>query len=813
MTSTPRSSTGNPWHALWAMMVGFFMILVDATIVAVANPSIMDQLDADYDAVIWVTSAYLLAYAVPLLLAGRLGDRFGPRNLYLVGLAVFTFASLGCGLAGSIGVLIAARVVQGLGAALLTPQTLSTITRLFPPERRGVAMSVWGATAGVATLVGPLAGGVLVDGLGWEWIFFVNVPIGIAGLVLAYRLVPVLPTEEHDFDVLGVLLSGVGMFLVVFALQEGESHDWAFWIWAMIAAGAFFMAGFLYWQSVNPGEPLIPLKIFRDNDFSWSNVGIAVIGFTVTAMVLPLLFFAQAVCGLSPTRSALLIAPMAIATGVLARFVGKLVDRMSPQPIVGFGFSMLAISLTWLSVEMTPTTPIWRLVLPIMGMGVGMAFIWAPLAATATRGLPPHLAGAGSGVYNATRQVGSVLGSAGIAAFMTTRISAEMPGGAEAMNPEGSVTQLPKFLHEPFSAALSQALLLPAFVALFGVVAALFLQGTGKAATRRNRPIEATVGGEPDQLETFTATLRNSASSRRAREERMESRAREERMDSRAPREAEIAAPPTRVDPRHFHDSHDYDDSDDYDFGDDDNDDYVEYTVDWDEPEPEPEPASARQAPAVAAVAPVAPEVLEAAYDAAYEVEHADEIAIALANALEVDGDIHGDVDVGVQGGAHHEGGGGAHREGGGGAHREGGGGAHREIDAEVHGIVFDEGVTEPLPVHVTPPLHAPAEAWHGGPAESWQHWVPEEEPPVEGRNGHAPRQQMLDEWFGGGATLRVEETDPIGFAHNGFRGKELRRAQVPPPPSSRGGRHSRGDGNGDDDAGTYGKHSMPHGD
>ena len=164
------------------MLVGFFMILVDATIVAVANPSIMAELGADYDTVIWVTSAYLLAYAVPLLLAGRLGDRFGPKNLYLVGLAVFTAASLWCGLAGSIEMLIAARVVQGIGAALLTPQTLSTITRIFPPERRGVAMSLWGATAGVATLVGPLAGGVLVDRLGWQWIFFVNVPIGIIGL-------------------------------------------------------------------------------------------------------------------------------------------------------------------------------------------------------------------------------------------------------------------------------------------------------------------------------------------------------------------------------------------------------------------------------------------------------------------------------------------------------------------------------------------------------------------------------------------------------------------------------------------------------
>jgi EmrB/QacA subfamily drug resistance transporter len=477
---TPDSSPVNPWNALWAMLVGFFMILVDATIVAVANPSIMDKLGASYDAVIWVTSAYLLAYAVPLLVAGRLGDRYGPKNLYLVGLTVFTAASLWCGLAGSIGTLVAARVVQGLGAALLTPQTLSTITRIFPAERRGVAMSVWGATAGVATLVGPLAGGVLVDHLGWQWIFFVNVPVGLVGLGLAVWLIPVLPTSAHRFDMLGVALSGVGMFMIVFALQEGQSHHWAPWVWGTLAGGIGFMAAFLIWQSVNRNEPLIPLVIFRDRDFTLSNVGVATIGFVVTAMILPVMFYAQAVCGLSPTRSALLTAPMAVASGVLAPFVGKIVDRSHPRPVVGFGFSVLAIALTWLSVEMTPTTPMWRLVLPMTAMGIGMAFIWSPLAATATRNLPPHLAGAGSGVYNTTRQVGSVLGSAGMAAFMTSRISAEMPP-MPSTAPKGSVAQLPSWLHEPFAAAMSESTLLPAFFALFGVVAALFLLGFGKS--------------------------------------------------------------------------------------------------------------------------------------------------------------------------------------------------------------------------------------------------------------------------------------------------------------------------------------------
>ena len=210
--STRRPVTGaqgtpaNPWPALWALVLGFFMILVDSTIVSVATPAIMADLGVSVDAVVWVTSAYLLAYAVPLLVTGRLGDRFGPRRVYLVGLVVFTLASLWCGLTGTLGELIAARVVQGLGAALMTPQTMAVITRTFPAENRGRAMSLWGAVAGVATLVGPILGGVLVDGLGWEWIFFINVPVGVVGFLVAVRLVPELPTHVRRFDLVGVAL-------------------------------------------------------------------------------------------------------------------------------------------------------------------------------------------------------------------------------------------------------------------------------------------------------------------------------------------------------------------------------------------------------------------------------------------------------------------------------------------------------------------------------------------------------------------------------------------------------------------------------
>jgi EmrB/QacA subfamily drug resistance transporter len=543
-TAKKRTNTANPWNALWAMMVGFFMILLDATIVAVANPSIMAKLGTGYDTVIWVTSAYLLAYAVPLLVAGRLGDRFGPKNLYLAGLAVFTAASLWCGLSGTIGMLIAARVVQGIGAALLTPQTLSTITRIFPSERRGMAMSVWGATAGVATLVGPLTGGVLVDTLGWEWIFFVNVPIGIIGLGLAVWLMPVLRTRKHRFDLVGVGLSAVGMFLIVFALQEGQSDGWAPWIWAVIVAGVGFMAVFIYWQSINTHEPLIPLDIFRDRDFSLSSLAVAVIGFVATAMVLPLMFYAQAVCGLSPTRSALLIAPMAITDGLLAPIVGKIIDRSHPRSVVGFGFSVLAVALTWLAFAVTPSMPIWRLVLPFIAMGVGMAFIWSPLTATATRNLPSRLAGASSGVYNATRQVGAVLGSAAMASFMTSRITSKMPPmpDGETLGDEGNgtVLQLPEFVREPFSAAMSQSMLLPAFIALFGVAAALFMVGfTASALAGETGRRAGRGGGAPSH-----------ADGPNARTQRI------------------------RVRPDV---SHDFDDG--FDAGYDDDDDYVEYTL------------------------------------------------------------------------------------------------------------------------------------------------------------------------------------------------------------------------------------------
>src|SRR5690625_3734229 len=297
------------------MVPGFFMILVDPTNVSVAKPTIMTSLDTTMTMTLWATSSYLRAYAVPLLITCRLGDRFGPKQMYIVGLVLFTVASLACGLAPSIEWLIVARAGQGLGASFLSPQTMSVITRIFAPNERGSAMAVWGVTAGVAMLVGPILGGFLLDGLGWEWIFFINIPVGVVGVWLAVRYVPNLPTTAHRFDMFGVLLSGLGLFLIVFGIQEGQVYNWgAIWgpvsVWSLIIAGVIVLAVFVWWQrhlGLRGGEPLMPLRVFVDRNFSLGSAAILLVGLTTTSMSLPLMFFLQVVRGFTPTQSALLL--------------------------------------------------------------------------------------------------------------------------------------------------------------------------------------------------------------------------------------------------------------------------------------------------------------------------------------------------------------------------------------------------------------------------------------------------------------------------------------------------------------------------
>lgn len=461
MTTVPERDA---WKALAALVIGFFMILVDQTIVAVATDAFVTQLGATTNQVIWVTSAYLLAYVVPLLFTGRLGDQIGPRRVSIAGLVLFTGASLWCGLAPDIETLIVARVFQGFGAALLTPQSLSVITRVFAPARRGAAMGAWGAVAGIASVVGPVFGGVLIDAFDWRWIFFVNIPFGVLAVVLVWLWVPVLETRSRSYDVAGIVLSAVGMFLLVFGIQQGEEHGWGGTTAGFIAAGVAGLTVFVWWQSRVRTEPLVPLRLFRDRNFSIGTFGVSTIGFVTAGTMVPLMFYLQGVKELSPTRAGMMLLPMALIAGVLAPLVGRWADRLDPRIFTGIGYFSYAVSLFWLALVMDAQTSIPVLLGPIALMGVANGCVWAPTSSTAMRRLELASAGAGSGVYNTTRQVGAVLGSAAIGAVVQARFVA----------------------HGDIGQAVADAMFLPAVVVLLGGLATMAFR-TGEQSVSPGR--------------------------------------------------------------------------------------------------------------------------------------------------------------------------------------------------------------------------------------------------------------------------------------------------------------------------------------
>ena len=461
MTTVPERDA---WKALAALVIGFFMILVDQTIVAVATDAFVTQLGATTNQVIWVTSAYLLAYVVPLLFTGRLGDQIGPRRVSISGLVLFTGASLWCGLAPDIETLIVARVFQGFGAALLTPQSLSVITRVFAPARRGAAMGAWGAVAGIASVVGPVFGGVLIDAFDWRWIFFVNIPFGVLAVVLVWLWVPVLETRSRSYDVAGIVLSAVGMFLLVFGIQQGEEHGWGGTTAGFIAAGVVGLAVFVWWQPRVRPEPLVPLRLFRDRNFSIGTFGVSTIGFVTAGTMVPLMFYLQGVKELSPTRAGMMLLPMALIAGVLAPLVGRWADRLDPRIFTGIGYFSYAVSLFWLALVMDAQTSIPVLLGPIALMGVANGCVWAPTSSTAMRRLELASAGAGSGVYNTTRQVGAVLGSAAIGAVVQARFVA----------------------HGDIGQAVADAMFLPAVVVLLGGLATMAFR-TGEQSVSPGR--------------------------------------------------------------------------------------------------------------------------------------------------------------------------------------------------------------------------------------------------------------------------------------------------------------------------------------
>ena len=414
------------WRALAALCLGFFMILLDQTIVAVATPGIMAAFDARLDQVVWVTSVYLLCLVVPLLVTGRLGDRFGQRTLFRLGVTVFTLAALVAALAPTLELLVTARAVQGIGAAILTPQTMSVINRVFPQQRRGAALGVWGAVGSVASLVGPVLGGFIVSAVGWRGVFLVHLPVGILAVVLATAWVPTLPTFAHRIDLASVVVSFLGMTALVVAVQQGPGLDWPAWAVALAVLGMVLVVLFIRLQgtaSVRGTEPLVPLAMFRNRNYSLGVFSIAAMGFTASSMMLPIMLWLQDGQGLNSADAGLMLIPMAVVAAVVSPLIGPAADRIDPRILSVGGFGAMIVTLLLIAGLMAGDGPVWLFLGAAALLGVGHALVWAPNSATAMRTVDIAHMGAAAGVYNTGRQTGAVLGAAGVGAAMQVGVA------------------------------------------------------------------------------------------------------------------------------------------------------------------------------------------------------------------------------------------------------------------------------------------------------------------------------------------------------------------------------------------------------
>lgn len=445
---------GNPWAILITLSLGFFMTLLDLTIVNIAIPDMGQDLDASLDEILWVVNAYTLALAVLMITAGRLGDLRGKRNLFLAGVALFTLASLACGLAQNPAQLIAFRAVQGLGAALLMPQTLSIIAEVFPADRRGAAMGVWGVVAGVSGALGPIIGGALITHLDWRWIFFVNLPLGVVVLGLAAAIIPgSRRTVRHHFDTLGVLLASGALFCLAFGLTEGQRYDWNAWIWSLFGAAALLFAAFLGHERGQQGdEPLVPFSLFKDRNFTLINFVGVTVSFGIVGMFLPLTIYLQSVLGYSALKSGLVLLPLALGSFVTAGPAGVLADKIGGKFILMTGLLAWTAALVWIVAAADVGSSWTAVAFPLFLAGLGAGCTFAPMATEVMRNVPAKLSGAASGVNNALRQVGSVLAGAVVGAVLQARLASSLTDQARQR-----VGQLPAAYRDGFVGGFSQA--------------------------------------------------------------------------------------------------------------------------------------------------------------------------------------------------------------------------------------------------------------------------------------------------------------------------------------------------------------------
>src|SRR6478735_5757639 len=404
-------------NALIVTGLALFMTVLDNLVVTTALPSIRNDLGAGVDDLEWTVNAYTLTFAVLLLTGAALGDRFGRRRMFALGLGIFTLASAAAALAPSIEVLNVARAVQGVGGALVMPLTLTILSAAVPAERRGVALGAWGGISGLAVAIGPLVGGAVVSGISWHWIFWLNVPIGLVLAPLALSRLQESYGPASRLDLPGVGLASAGLFGIVWGLVRGNSVGWATpEIIGALVGGAAVLGAFVWWE-LRTATPMLPMRFFRNRTFALANISSLFMFFGMFGSIFLLAQFFQTVQGYSPLQSGLRILPWTAMPIIVAPIAGALSDKVGGHKLMGLGLALQAIGLAWIAYVSTPTTPYSSLVIPFALSGAGMALFFAPVANVVLSSVKSEEEGQASGANNAVRELGGVFGVAVLASL------------------------------------------------------------------------------------------------------------------------------------------------------------------------------------------------------------------------------------------------------------------------------------------------------------------------------------------------------------------------------------------------------------
>ncbi len=408
----------NGW-TLGIVSVALFMVVLDNLVVSVALPTIHRDLGASIQALEWTVNAYVLSYAVLLLTGAALGDRFGRKRMFLIGMTVFTGASAFAALAPSTDLLIAARAVQGAGAAVVTPLTLTLLAEAFPSERRGMAIGVWSGISGIAVALGPLVGGAVIEGISWHWIFWINVPIGLVMLPLAARQLSESRGPNGKLDIPGLLLASSGAFGVVFGLVRAQSLGWTSpSVLASLIAGLTLLGAFVMWE-LRSSEPMLPMGFFTRRSFAVTNVASLSMYFGMFGSIFFLSQYMQNVLHNTPLQAGLKLLVWTGASMVVAPLAGVFSERLGSRPFMVAGLSLQAGGLAWLASMISTHMHYAQMIVPFIMAGSGMALVFAPSANAVLASVRTEQAGQASGANNAIREVGGVLGVAVLASVFS----------------------------------------------------------------------------------------------------------------------------------------------------------------------------------------------------------------------------------------------------------------------------------------------------------------------------------------------------------------------------------------------------------